>query len=112
MTTDWSAAPPKPVVLCVLDGFGLNDDGHTLWVGVGKRYQFPRHDTGRVRVWDVRIDELFLAPILAFWLGFGIFPKLVVIALVSFFSIVVTTLAGFATSMIVLLLYFWRGVSG
>jgi putative hydroxymethylpyrimidine transport system permease protein len=37
-----------------------------------------------------------LAPILVFWLGFGILPKLVVIALVSFFSIVVTTLAGFA----------------
>jgi NitT/TauT family transport system permease protein/putative hydroxymethylpyrimidine transport system permease protein len=33
-----------------------------------------------------------LAPILAFWLGFGILPKLVIIALVSFFSIVVTTL--------------------
>jgi putative hydroxymethylpyrimidine transport system permease protein len=38
-----------------------------------------------------------LAPILVFWLGFGILPKLVVIALVSFFSIVVTTLAGFAS---------------
>jgi NitT/TauT family transport system permease protein/putative hydroxymethylpyrimidine transport system permease protein len=37
-----------------------------------------------------------LAPVLVFWLGFGIFPKLVVIALVSFFAIVVTTLAGFA----------------
>lgn len=37
-----------------------------------------------------------LAPVLVFWLGFGILPKLVVIALVSFFSIVVTTLAGFA----------------
>ena len=30
------------------------------------------------------------------WLGFGIGPKLVVIALVSFFPIVVTTMAGFA----------------
>jgi putative hydroxymethylpyrimidine transport system permease protein len=38
-----------------------------------------------------------LAPILVFWLGFGVLPKLVVIALVSFFSIVVTTLAGFAS---------------
>jgi putative hydroxymethylpyrimidine transport system permease protein len=38
-----------------------------------------------------------LAPVLVLWLGFGILPKLVVIALVSFFSIVVTTLAGFAT---------------
>ena len=35
-----------------------------------------------------------IAPLLVFWLGFGILPKLVVIALVSFFSIVVTTLAG------------------
>lgn len=37
-----------------------------------------------------------LAPVLVFWLGFGILPRLVVIALVSFFAIVVTTLAGFA----------------
>ena len=34
------------------------------------------------------------APVLAFWLGFGILPKLVVVAVVSFFSIVVTTTAG------------------
>jgi NitT/TauT family transport system permease protein/putative hydroxymethylpyrimidine transport system permease protein len=40
------------------------------------------------------IPVVILAPILTFWLGFGIGPKLVVVALVSFFSIVVTTLAG------------------
>ena len=34
------------------------------------------------------------APVLAFWLGFGILPKLVVVAIVSFFSIVVTLTAG------------------
>ena len=38
-----------------------------------------------------------VAPVLALWLGFGILPKLMVIALVSFFSIVVTTLAGLAS---------------
>jgi putative hydroxymethylpyrimidine transport system permease protein len=37
-----------------------------------------------------------LAPVLLLWLGFGLLPKLVVIAVVSFFSIVVTTLAGLA----------------
>lgn len=37
-----------------------------------------------------------IAPVLVLWLGFGILPKLVVVALVSFFSIVVTTLAGLA----------------
>jgi ABC-type nitrate/sulfonate/bicarbonate transport system permease component len=39
------------------------------------------------------IPVVMLAPILAFWLGFGLLPKVVVVALVSFFSIVVTTLA-------------------
>jgi putative hydroxymethylpyrimidine transport system permease protein len=43
------------------------------------------------------VPIVVLAPILAFWLGFGILPKLIVIALVSFFSIVVTTLAGLAS---------------
>ncbi len=37
-----------------------------------------------------------VAPLLILWLGFGILPKLIVVALVSFFSIVVTTLAGLA----------------
>ncbi len=37
-----------------------------------------------------------LAPVLALWLGFGLAPKVVVVALVSFFPVVVTTLAGFA----------------
>jgi putative hydroxymethylpyrimidine transport system permease protein len=40
------------------------------------------------------IPMVTIAPILTFWLGFGIGPKVVVVALVSFFSIVVTTLAG------------------
>jgi len=37
------------------------------------------------------------APVLAFWLGFGILPKLVVVAIISFFSIVVATTAALAT---------------
>ena len=35
-----------------------------------------------------------LAPVLVAWWGFGIFPKLVVVALVCFFPVVVTTLDG------------------
>jgi NitT/TauT family transport system permease protein/putative hydroxymethylpyrimidine transport system permease protein len=37
-----------------------------------------------------------IAPLLVLWVGFGLLPKLVVIALVSFFPIVVTALAGLA----------------
>jgi putative hydroxymethylpyrimidine transport system permease protein len=42
------------------------------------------------------VPVVVFAPVLAFWLGFGILPKLVVVALVSFFSIVVATTAGLA----------------
>jgi putative hydroxymethylpyrimidine transport system permease protein len=38
-----------------------------------------------------------LAPVLVLWLGFGLLPKVIVVALVSFFSIVVTTLAAFTS---------------
>ncbi|MCL2418336.1 MAG: ABC transporter permease [Conexibacteraceae bacterium] len=37
-----------------------------------------------------------LAPLLVVWLGFGLLPKLIMIALVSFFPIVVTTLSALA----------------
>lgn len=40
------------------------------------------------------IPIVLLAPVLVLWLGFGLSSKLVVIAIVSFFSIVVTTLSG------------------
>jgi NitT/TauT family transport system permease protein/putative hydroxymethylpyrimidine transport system permease protein len=43
------------------------------------------------------VPIVILAPVLAFWLGFGIVPKLVVVALVSFFSVVVTTLSGLSS---------------
>src|SRR5215213_4618298 len=42
------------------------------------------------------IPIVLIAPLLVAWLGFGIAPKLVIIALVSFFPIVVTTLDALA----------------
>ena len=39
------------------------------------------------------VPVVLLAPVLVLWLGFGLAAKLVVIAIVSFFSIVVTTLS-------------------
>ena len=39
-----------------------------------------------------------IAPLLVFWWGFGILPKLVVIALICFFPVLVTTVDGLAPS--------------
>jgi ABC-type nitrate/sulfonate/bicarbonate transport system permease component len=44
----------------------------------------------------VTIPIPIFSSLLVLWLGFGILPKLVVVAIVSFFSIVVTTLDGLA----------------
>jgi putative hydroxymethylpyrimidine transport system permease protein len=42
------------------------------------------------------IPIVAIAPVLVVWLGFGILPKLAIVALVCFFPIVVTTLDGLA----------------
>jgi putative hydroxymethylpyrimidine transport system permease protein len=75
-------------VLAVVLGFGL-----------AVAIQFSR--TLRAAVYPLLIGSqavpvVVIAPVLLIWLGFGLAPKLVVIALVSFFPVVVTTLAGFA----------------
>jgi putative hydroxymethylpyrimidine transport system permease protein len=43
------------------------------------------------------VPIVLLAPVLVLWLGFGLIDKLVVIAIVSFFAFVVTTLAGLSS---------------
>jgi ABC-type nitrate/sulfonate/bicarbonate transport system permease component len=43
------------------------------------------------------VPVIVIAPILVIWFGFGIAPKLMVIALICFFPIVVNTLDGFAS---------------
>ena len=40
------------------------------------------------------VPIVILAPVLVIWLGFGVLPKLAIIALVCFFPVVVTTLDG------------------
>jgi putative hydroxymethylpyrimidine transport system permease protein len=43
------------------------------------------------------VPVIVIAPILVIWFGFGIAPKLIVIALICFFPVVVNTLDGFAS---------------
>lgn len=40
------------------------------------------------------VPIVIVAPLLVYWLGFGILPKLAIIALVCFFPVVVTTVSG------------------
>jgi len=55
-----------------------------------------RRSTYPLLVASQTIPIPLIAPLLVVWLGFGIAPKLVVIALISFFPIVVTTLDALA----------------
>ena len=59
--------------------------------GIARRALYP------LLVASQAIPIVILAPLLVLWLGFGLLPKLVVIALVCFFPIVVTTLSGLET---------------
>ena len=68
---------------------------------VGLALAIAIHFSGHVRraayplvIGSQAVPVVIIAPVLAFWLGFGILPKVVVVALVSFFSVVVTTVAG------------------
>jgi len=59
--------------------------------GVARRSLYP------LLVASQAIPIVILTPLLVLWLGFGLLPRLIVIALVCFFPIVVTTLSGLQT---------------
>jgi putative hydroxymethylpyrimidine transport system permease protein len=58
---------------------------------------FARRASYPILVATQAIPIVIVAPLLVLWLGFGLLPKLVVIGLVCFFPIVVTTLDGLET---------------
>jgi putative hydroxymethylpyrimidine transport system permease protein len=82
----------KEVVLglavAVAAGFALAIAIH-LWRPV-RRCVYP------LAIGSQALPFAVLAPVLAFWLGFGIGPKLIVIALICFFPVTVTTVDGLA----------------
>ncbi|HVY79319.1 MAG TPA: ABC transporter permease [Solirubrobacterales bacterium] len=68
---------------------------------IGVSFAFLMHLSGLVRdtfnplvVASQTIPILVVAPILITWFGFGIWPKVAVIALICFFPVTVSTLAG------------------
>lgn len=75
--------------------------GLTIAVAAGFALAVAIHLFGAVRraVYPLAIGSqalpfAVLAPVLAFWLGFGILPKLIVIGLICFFPVAVTTVDG------------------
>jgi putative hydroxymethylpyrimidine transport system permease protein len=76
------------VLLASLVGFALAIAMHLA--GWFRRAAYP------LAVVSQTIPIVMIAPLLVFWLGFGLKPELVVIALICFFPVVVTTLNGLA----------------
>jgi putative hydroxymethylpyrimidine transport system permease protein len=61
------------------------------WSGVIRNATLP------LLVASQAIPVVIVAPILILWLGFGLLPKVLVVALVCFFPVLVTTLSGLET---------------
>ncbi len=74
--------------LALLSGFAMAVAIH-LWPPVRRAVYPPA-------VGSQAVPIAVIAPLLVFWWGFGIFPKLIVIALICFFPVVVTTVDGLA----------------
>jgi putative hydroxymethylpyrimidine transport system permease protein len=78
----------------VLLGFGI-----ALVVGLGLAVALHLSETMRRAFYPLivasqTIPIIVIAPILVVWLGFGVGPKLLIVALICFFPIVVNTLDG------------------
>jgi ABC-type nitrate/sulfonate/bicarbonate transport system permease component len=78
--------------------------GLMLALAAGLLLAFALHRSGPLRravypllIGTQAIPTATIAPLLAAWLGYGILPKLVIVALVCFFPIVVTTLDALAS---------------
>jgi ABC-type nitrate/sulfonate/bicarbonate transport system permease component len=75
-------------------GLGLAAVTGVVFAAVIALWQFARRAVYPLLVISQTVPALVLAPILIVWLGFGLLPKVVVVALVGFFPIVVSTVDG------------------
>lgn len=74
------------ILLSVAVGFALGVLLH--WSDIARRALYP------LIVGSQAVPLVVFAPLLVYWVGFGILPKLVIIALICFFPVVVTTYDG------------------
>jgi putative hydroxymethylpyrimidine transport system permease protein len=78
------------ILLAMLLGFSLAVLIHLS--GTLRRAVYP------IAVGSQAVPIAVIAPLLVFWWGFGVFPKLVVIVLICFFPVLVTTVDGLAAT--------------
>ncbi|MBO0881379.1 MAG: ABC transporter permease, partial [Mycobacterium sp.] len=81
-----------------LAGFGLTVVGGVLLGGVLSLARWVEQALSPVLVALNAIPKLSFAPMLLVWLGFGYSPKIVMVILVCFFPVVLTTITGLTST--------------
>jgi ABC-type nitrate/sulfonate/bicarbonate transport system permease component len=87
----------EPTAVEILLGIGLGTAFALLAVVALHFSRTVRESSYPLLVASQAIPIPIIAPLLVVWLGFGLLPKLIVVALVSFFPIVVTALSALAS---------------
>jgi ABC-type nitrate/sulfonate/bicarbonate transport system permease component len=78
-----------------LSGLGIGVIGGVLIASLLHLFPLLERATYPLIVLSQNIPIIALAPLLVLWFGFGVLPKLIIVALVCFFPVTIATLDGF-----------------
>jgi len=87
-----------PTVFETVVGFGISIVAATAVAVALDRVAWVRAAVEPLLVGSQTIPIIAIAPLLVVWFGFGLFPKVVVVVLVTFFPITVALLDGFGST--------------
>jgi NitT/TauT family transport system permease protein len=87
----------SPTLMSTLLGFAVGAGGGYLAAVLIVQSSWIREISFPYLIVSQVIPKVALAPLLIVWFGFGVFPKIVMAALICFFPVVINTIRGFSS---------------